>query len=176
MLFRFPFAQNLPGVTAWFKWIADVPEDSYEIKCKCGRFSARIFQAPVPYAHNSWYNTKTTASATLSTTVSASKRLPLVSKPSKTESARRVGLLFAPPWRVADDFWRKTFTDNTNIVATIDTRTESLNVVDKKCGVLFQHLHLLPLVVNTFSGCASNLAGTLEGLARMVSGHARKTS
>ena len=55
-------------------------------------------------------------------------------KPSRSDDARRVERLFAPLWRVVNDFLRITVADNGDVVPSVDAIT--LNVMDKKFGIV----------------------------------------
>ena len=64
-------AQNFAGVNAWFTQVTDVPEDSYEIKCKRWKLFRSYYFQPI----------KTPGSSTLTTAFSARRLMPLVSSP-----------------------------------------------------------------------------------------------
>ena len=63
------------------------------------------------------------------------------SKFGKTSAEWRLSL-----WRLVDNFLRERFTDGADIVPAVDANTETLNVVDKKRGLVLPAFKLVPLV------------------------------
>ena len=125
ILLKFPCVQSVAGVSAWFKNIIDIPDKEYRIKCKSGSFSARIVCRTKTPCQQFVVQQKDDRLQCVVDSIFAMQRRPIRVIQSKSEDARRVRRRFAPRLR-------NVFTNNADIVPTVDFRTETHSIADKK--------------------------------------------
>ena len=140
-----PCPQNRAGLRARFKDAINIPEKDCEMKCESGSlsvrdaFTTRAKCQQLVVQHKNEGLPYTGDSVFCNTTGTTRVRR------SKSESARRVGLRFAPLWRSLDDCLRICFPDDDNIVLSIDSRSETLSIADKKNRVILPVFKFAPI-------------------------------
>ena len=103
-----------------------------EVRCKSGSKSSRRVSAT-----NSWHNTNNGGLQHSVDSVFCTDTTTILIRQSELEEARDIGRRFAPLWDAFNDRLRAEFIDNCDGVPSIDVRSLTLDVADRKNGIVF---------------------------------------
>ena len=91
-------------------------------------------------------------------------------RPSNSKESREVAKLFAPPWKVVNDFLRAKYLGNAQYAPAVDTKNRSLNIIDTKkklvpCFVLSELDRYQVVASENSEGIAREVAEQLATVA-----------
>ena len=113
-------------------------EGKFQVKCKSDSMSARVVLYDQPIANYSGEQNKDAGSRYSVNSVVCTGTATFLARHSKPEEARDVVHRFAPFWQVLNARLRAAFADNDDIAPSIDVRSQTLDVADRKMRLFSQ--------------------------------------